>query len=69
MRLTIITYDISLSTGKTIRKQAITSKNTFNWRKVKMQPHLPMHTIVLVTATCMYVTLKKPNSIIRKPNR
>ena len=47
----------------------IISKNTFNWRKVKMQPHLPMHTIVLVTATCMYVTLKKPNSIIRKPNR
>lgn len=44
-------------------------QNTFNWRKVKMQPHLPMHTIVLVTATCMYVTLKKPNSIIRKPNR
>ncbi len=31
-----------------------------------MQLHLPMHTIVLVTATCMYVTLKKPNSIIRK---
>ena len=32
---------------------------------VSITTAVQLHTIVLVTATCMYVTLKKPNSIIR----
>ena len=69
MRLPTITWDTSLSTGKTILKRAIISRNTFSWRKVRTLQLWQMRTTVSVTAIWIYATLKRPNAIIHKQNK